>query len=380
MIEAAEKLGEKVGVSKACRVLGVPRSSVYRAREPQEKPVPRSRPTRALEDEEKAEVREVLNSERFCDCSPREVYATLLDEGVYYCHWRTMYRVLEEHNEVHERRKQRQLVKRVKPEVRATAPNQIWSWDITQLRGPKGFYYLYTIIDIFSRYVPGWLIANRESGELARKLVGETCDKQGIEREQLTLHADRGSAMRSKTLKDLLKELGVAESHSRPYTPTDNPYSEAQFKTLKYRPDYPEEFGGLRHVRGWARAFFQWYNQEHHHTGLALMTPETVHYDQVERVEEQRQRTLDAAYAAHPERFVGGRPTPPQLPEEVWINQPQQEHNEHVRSTEPAASDLEPGAQAASSEKSEAQLDADEHLAKMERALVQSDKHKDFAP
>ena len=200
MIEAAEALGDDLGVREACRVLGVPRSSVYRARKPKAKPTSRPTPERALSAEEKAKVRNVLNGERFCDSSPREVYATLLDEGVYYCHWRTMYRILEEHNEVCERRRERRHPKRVKPELRAWGPNQVWSWDITQLRGPDRFYYLYTIIDIFSRYVPGWMMAKRESGELAERLIAETCAKQGIERECLILHSDRGSARRSKTV------------------------------------------------------------------------------------------------------------------------------------------------------------------------------------
>ncbi|MCK5712572.1 MAG: IS3 family transposase, partial [Hyphomicrobiaceae bacterium] len=303
MIETTEALGKKEGVAQACRVLGVPRSRVYRARKPKTERAPRPTPPRALSVEEKAEIRAVLNSERFCDSAPREVYATLLDEdSVYYCHWRTMYRILEEHDEVCERRKQRRHPKRAKPELRATGPRQVWTWDITQLRGPGRFYYLYTIIDVFSRYAVGWMIAHQDSSELARQLIAETCAKQGIERDRLILHADRGSAMRSKTVRELLVDLGVSKSHSRPHTPTDNPYSEAQFKTMKYRPDYPEAFQGITHARLWARAFFGWYNQEHHHTGLALMTPATVHYGQAQHVHERRQKTLDAAYAAHPQR------------------------------------------------------------------------------
>jgi putative transposase len=279
-----------------------------------------------------------------------------------------------------ERRQQRCHPKRVKPELRATGQNQVWSWDITQLRGPGCFYYLYTIIDVFSRYVVGWMIAQRESSELAEKLIAETCAKQGIERDQLILHADRGSAMRSKTVKELLEDLGVSKSYSRPCTPTDNPYSEAQFKTMKYRPDYPEQFEGITHARLWTRAFLGWYNQEHHHTGLALMTPATVHYGQVESVNERRQQALDAAYAAHPERFVGGRPTPPQLPKEVWINQPKQAHDEAAHPAGPAASDRQPGAQAGSRAKSEASLDAGEHLAIVEQTLVPVDETSIFYP
>jgi transposase InsO family protein len=299
-------LAKDVGVSQASRALSVPRSSVYRARKPKAEPTPRPAPSRALSDEEKAEVRAVLNSERFCDSSPRQVYATLLDEGIYLCHWRTMYHILSEYDEVHERRKQRRHAKRVKPELRATGPNQVWSWDITQLRGPGCFYYLYAIIDVFSRYLVGWMIATRESGELAEKLIAETCAKQKIEEEQLILHSDRGSAMRSKTVKDLLRDLGVEKSQSRPYTPTDNPFSESQFKTMKYRPEYPGEFEGITQARQWMRAFVYWYNNVHHHTGLALMTPATVHYKRVESVRERRQAVLDAAYAAHPDRFVVG--------------------------------------------------------------------------
>ncbi len=224
------------------------------------------------------------------------------------------------------------------------------------------------------------MIAARESGELAEKLIGETCAKQGIEKDQLILHSDRGSAMRSKTVKDLLKTLGVEKSHSRPYTPTDNPYSESQFKTMKYRPDYPEEFSGITHAREWMRTFVHWYNNEHHHTGLALMTPETVQCGQVESVREQRQTTLDAAYAVHPERFVRGRPTPPELPKEVWINQPKKAHEETNFLAGSATSGRVPGAQAGSRTESEASLDPDEHLATLERTLIPADEANIFFP
>jgi len=380
MIQAAEALGEDVGVSEACRTLGVPRRSLYRARKSKPDPKPRPTPPRALSAEEKREVRAVLNSERFCDRSPREAYATLLDEeGIYLCHWRTMYRILEEHDEVHERRRQGRHPKQVKPALRATNPNEVWSWDITRLKGARRFYYLYTIIDVFSRYVPGWMIAKGESGELAEKLISETCAKQSIEQDQLILHSDRGSAMRAKTVTDLLRHLGVAKSHSRPQTPTDNPYSESQFKTMKYQPDYPETFEGLTHARSWARRFFRWYNREHRHSGLALMTPAMVHYGQVESVQEQRQAVLDAAYMDHPERFVGGRPTPPQVPEEVWINQPREGQDGSPDSEGPAVSEKEPGAQAGSRE-SKATLDAGEHLATLERPLVPAAETSIFLP
>ena len=368
MIQAAETLSQDLGVSAACRTLGVPRSTLYERRKPQAEASPRPTPPRALSMEEK--VQSVLNSERFWDSAPREVYATLLDDdGVYYCHWRTMYRILAEYGEVHERRHQRRHPDSPKPELRATGPNQVWSWDITKLRGPKGiFYYLYTIIDVFSRYGVGWMIADREAAELAETLISKTCVKQEITPEQLTVHSDRGSSMRSKTVAQLYISLGIARSHSRPRTPTDNPYSEAQFKTMKYRPDYPEAFDGVEDARRWAREFFQWYHHEHHHVGLGLMTPATVHYGQAEAVWQQRQAVMMTAYAAYPERFVGGKPCLPKAPDEVWINPP--EHEEPVEELAvPAASAGEPGAQTASREKSAAVLDTVEHLAILEQPL-----------
>ena len=235
-----------------------------------------------------------------------------------------MYRILKEHQLVRERRDQLRHPAYVKPELLASGPNQLWSWDITQLRGPTKwtYYYLYVILDVFSRYVPGWLIAACESASLAQRLIAETCAKQGIVSDQLVLHADRGSAMTSKSVALLLADLGVTKTHSRPYVSNDNPYSEAQFKTMKYRPDYPDRFGSIQDARAWARVFFHWYNHEHHHTGLGLMTPVTVHYGRALHVTEQRQEVLQAAYAAHPERFVRGIPEPPSLPAEVWINKP----------------------------------------------------------
>jgi len=324
-MKAANQLSERVGASTACQALGVPRSSLYRARQPKREPEPRPTPERALKPEEKEQVCQVLNGERFQDCAPREVYATLLDEREYLCSWRTMYRILEERQQVRERRNLLRHPTYTKPELLATGPNQLWSWDLTKLRGPVKwtYYYLYTILDVFSRYVVGWLIAERESARLAKQLIAETCRKQGIAFDQLILHADRGSSMTSKTVALLLADLGVTKSHSRPHVSNDNPYSESQFKTMKYRPDYPDRFGSIQDARAWARAFFHWYNYEHHHTGLGLMTPVTVHYGQAQKVIEQRQQVLQAAYAAHPERFVRGVPTPPSLPTEVWINRPQ---------------------------------------------------------
>ena len=324
-MKAAEQLSERTGVSAACESLGVPRSSFYRARQPKSEPKPRPTPERALTPEEKEQVRQTLNSERFQDSAPRQVYATLLDDGKYLCSWSTMYRILNEHREVRERRDQLRHPNYTKPELLATGPNQLWSWDITKLKGPAKwtYYYLYTILDVFSRYVPGWLIAQCESATLAKQLIAESCTKQGIEPDQLTLHADRGSAMRSKTVAHLLADLGVTKTHSRPYVSNDNPYSESQFKTMKYRPDFPERFGSIQDARAWARPFFHWYNHEHHHSGLGLLTPVTVHYGQAQAVIEQRRKVLLAAYAAHPERFVHGEPKPPSLPTEVWINKPQ---------------------------------------------------------
>ncbi len=324
MRQAAEELAPQVGISAACRALGVPRSSFYRARRPRREPPPRPAPARALPPEERAQVRDLLNSERFQDCAPRQVYATLLDEGTYLCHWRTMYRILAAYEEVRERRRQLQHPAYTKPELLATGPNELWSWDITKLRGPVQwtYYYLYVILDVFSRYVVGWLLAERESAELAEQLIAETCAKQGIPRDQLTLHADRGSSMRSKTVALLLSDLGVTKTHSRPYTASDNPYSEGQFKTLKYRPTYPDRFGCLADARTWARAFFHWYNHEHHHSGIALLTPAVVHYGRAPQQQARHQQVLQAAYAAHPERFVRGEPAPLALPQEVWINKP----------------------------------------------------------
>jgi putative transposase len=323
-MKAANELSQRVGVSAACQALGVPRSAFYRARQPKRDPALRPTPERALKAEEKEQVLQVLNSEQFQDSAPREVYATLLDEGEYLCSWRTMYRILKEHKQVRERRNQLRHPTYVKPELLATGPNQLWSWDLTKLRGPAKwtYYHLYTILDVFSRYVVGWLIAERESARLAKQLIAATCVKQGIESDQLTLHADRGTSMTSKTVALLLADLGVTKTHSRPHVSNDNPYSESQFKTMKYRPDYPDRFGSIQDARAWARAFFHWYNHQHHHTGVGLLTPATVHSGQAQVVTDRRQQVLRAAYAAHPERFVRGEPKPPSLPTEAWINRP----------------------------------------------------------
>lgn len=333
-MERAEKLGEAVGVSKACQALGVARSRWYReraARQETEQAIsaPRMHP-RSLNPEEKSKVRETLNSARFQDQAPREVYATLLDEGEYLCHWRTMYRILDEFAEVRERRNQLTHPTYQKPELLASGPNQVWSWDISKLLGPVKwtYYYLYVILDIFSRYVVGWMIAPQESAALARELVQQTCEKQAIQVDQLTLHADRGSPMIAKSMAMLLADLGVTKSHSRPYISDDNPFSEAQFKTLKYRPDYPKRFGSQADARLWARDFFSWYNCEHHHSAIGLLTPADVHYGRAEQILLERQIVLQIAYQKNPERFVKGPPMPLQLPEAVWINPPKKPSQE----------------------------------------------------
>lgn len=269
-------------------------------------------------------MRELLNSARFQDCAPRQVYATLLDEATYLCSWRTMYRILTAEGEVRERRNQLHHPTYTKPELLATQPKQLWSWDITKLKGPSKwtYYYLYVILDVFSRYVVGWMISERETAELAEAFIAETCAKERIGPDQLTLHADRGSAMTSKSVAQLLADLGVVKTHSRPHVSNDNPYSESQFKTLKYRADFPAQFGSAADARAWARPFFQWYNHEHHHSGIGLLTPASVHTGQAVEAIAARQEVLAAAYQAHPERFVRGTPRPPELPTAVWINPP----------------------------------------------------------
>ena len=336
MMQTTEELAASYGVAAACNVLAVPRSSLYRARaatrmpepapESAAKPEPAGRTAspRALSPAEQAQVREVLNSERFQDLAPREIYAELLDEERYLCSISTMYRILAAHAEVRERRNQLRHPAYHKPELLATGPNQVWSWDITKLRGPsKGvYYYLYVIIDIYSRYAVGWLLAEVESAELAEQLIAETCTKQDVARAQLTIHADNGGPMTAKTVAILLADLGVVKSHSRPHVANDNPYSEAQFKTLKYRPDYPDRFGSVADARHWARSCFAWYNDQHHHSGLGLLTPAVVHTGRAETVRQQRQAVLRQAYQTHPERFTKGLPRPAQLPAAAWINAP----------------------------------------------------------
>ncbi len=324
-METAFALAPEIGLAPACRALGLSRATAYRHRGP--KPPssrPRRTPPRALSEEERAAVLAELHSERFVDASPAAVYATLLDEGEYLASERTMYRLLAASQEVRERRAQLRHPAYAKPELLATGPNELWSWDISKLKGPATwtYYYLYVLLDVFSRYVPGWMVATRESAALAERLIADSVEKQGVTAGTLTVHADRGSSMRSKPVALLLADLGIAKSHSRPHTSNDNPYSEAQFKTLKYRPGFPARFGSLEDARSFCRRFFRWYNEEHRHSGIGLLTPAIVHAGQGPNVRAARAITLDAAYAAHPERFVRRPPTPPELPVAVWINKP----------------------------------------------------------
>jgi putative transposase len=326
-MNAVDQLAPTVGIASACEALGVARASFYR--QPVFGPAlpvpPRSTPARALSTQERQTVRAVLNSERFQDCSPAAIQATLLDEGQYLCSTRTLYRVLEQDGATRERRNQRVHPPYQKPELLATAPNQLWSWDITKLRGPAkwSYFYLYVILDVFSRYIVGWMVAMREGAALASKLIEETCQKQNIQPGQLGIHADRGSAMRSKPVAFLLADLSVTKTHSRPYTSNDNPYSESQFRTMKYRPEFPDRFGCIQDSRAFCQRFFPWYNDDHRHSGIGMMTPAMVHYGLAPAVRDNRQIVLDAAYSAHPERFVRRPPTPLPLPKEVWINKPQ---------------------------------------------------------
>jgi len=319
-------LSKHVGKRAACQALGVARASLYRYAQPTGSriPIPRPSPPRALSGEERAAILDQLNSERFMDQAPAQIYATLLDEGQYLCSVRTMYRILGQHQQVRERRRQLTHPIYQKPELLATGPNQVWSWDITKLLGPAKwtYFYLYVILDIFSRYVVGWMVAARESATLAEKLIRETCQKQAIVPGQLTVHADRGSSMTSKPIALLLADLGVTKTHSRPYNSNDNPFSESHFKTLKYRPEFPDRFGCIEHGRVFCQRFFSWYNNEHHHSALGWVPPQVVHYRQADEVRSARQEVLNEAYRMNPDRFVHKPPQPPRLPECVWINPP----------------------------------------------------------
>ena len=321
---AVSDLSLAVGTARACDAVGLARASYYRGLHPQ--PPARERPTpeRALSAAERQVVLDTLHGEAFVDKAPAEVWATLLDQGTYLCSPRTMYRILEDAQEVRERRDQLRHPAYKKPELLAQAPNEVWSWDITKLLGPAKwtYFYLYVILDIFSRYVVGWMVADGESATLASQLIDQTCTKHGIPPGQLTLHADRGTSMKSKAVALLLSDLGVTKTHSRPHVSDDNPFSESHFRTLKYRPDFPGRFGSIQDARSFCRSFFPWYNTEHRHSGIGLLTPESVHYGRAADLLAQRQNILSDAYQAHPERFVRKPPTPPALPSAAWINPP----------------------------------------------------------
>ena len=323
----------QLGAVSLCRALEVPRASFYRQQVKNTSTalvVTRKRPEHALSEGERQIVLTTLHEPRFVDLAPTQVYAQLLEEGRYLCSIRTMYRLLAVNDEVRERRAVASHVVYAKPELLAIRPNEVWSWDITKLKGPVKwtYYYLYVILDIFSRYVVGWMIAERESSTLAQRLIAESCSKQNIVADQLTLHADRGSSMKSKVVAQLLADLGVTKTHSRPHVSNDNPFSESQFKTLKYRPEFPRRFGCIQDARAFAGEFFPWYNGEHRHSGLALYTPADVHYGRVEQVRQSRQAALDAAYQRHPNRFVRKPPKAALPPQAVWINPPKDTQNQ----------------------------------------------------
>ena len=324
-MQSVSELGPRLGIAPTCRALDVSRSSYYRRRRPQRALSRRPSP-RALSVGERREVLDTLDEPRFADLAPAQVYATMLDEGRYLCSERTMYRILQANQETRERRDQLRHPRYAAPELLATRPNELWSWDITKLLGPAKwtYFYLYVILDVFSRYVVGWMVAHRELALLAERLIAETCARQGIEEGELTIHADRGPSMTSKPVAFLLADLGVTKTHSRPHVSNDNPFSEAQFKTLKYRPDFPERFGSIQHARAHGTDFFQWYNFEHHHSALGLLTPAVVHHGLSQGVLQKRREVLTRAYVLRPQRFVKGAPKVAGPPLAVWINPPRE--------------------------------------------------------
>jgi len=332
-MKAASELSSDVGRKPACEAVNVPRATFYRYLHRLDSPETdhglRTVPPLTLSLAERQNIINILHTERFQDRTPYEVFATLLDEGQYHCSIRTMYRILKsEHGDVKERRKGHRRTQYKKPELLATAPNQVWSWDITKLKGPAKwtYFYLYVIMDIFSRHVVGWMVAHREQKSLAKRLIEETCLKQNIGPGQLTIHADRGSSMKSKVVAQLMADLGVTKTHSRPHVSNDNPYSESQFKTLKYCPAFPDRFGCIQDARSFCQDFFTWYNKDHRHSGIGLMTPESIHYGFAEHLNENRSVVLRAAFRKNPQRFKGKIPQPPELPTAVWINKPESEN------------------------------------------------------
>jgi len=345
-----KEVGPRLGVAPTCAALGVSTASYYRRCKLQPAAgASRPSPPRTLPAAERTVGLDILHEPRFVDLAPAQVYAGLLDEGRYVCSERTMYRILEANQEVRERRDQLRHPSYAAPQLLATAPNQLWSWDITKLLGPAKwtYFYLYVILDVFSRYVVGWMVAHRESAALAEKLIRATCARQGIAPGELTVHADRGSSMTSKPVALLLADLGVTKTHSRPHVSDDNPFSEAQFKTLKYRPEFPERFGSLVDARGFCQVFFPWYNTEHHHSGIGLLTPADVHLGRAATRLAARAEVLAGAYAAHPDRFVRGLPRPGAVPAAVWINPPKSPPTAPGQKTDlvgsPQSHDLDPG-------------------------------------
>ncbi len=351
-MDASEKLAPDVGTAAACRAMGVARATLYRRRNPLRPKTgdrPKRRQPRSLDESERRQVLDLLHSPRFVDKPPPSVYATLLDEGTYHCSIRTMYRILHDQSEVHERRNQLRHPKYKKPELLATAPGQVWSWDITKLLGPAKwtYYYLYVILDIYGRCAVGWMLASRENADLAKRLIRDTIEKEDVDANGLTIHSDRGPSMKSHAVAQLLATLGVTKSHSRPHVSNDNPFSESQFKTLKYRPEFPERFGCQEDGRSFCQRFFRWYNHEHYHSGLGLLTPAMVHHHQAPKILAARQDVLHAAYAPHPQRFVNKRPTPLPLPTAVWINPPPTSPDDHEKGLPRAVGSQKPDAPSA---------------------------------
>ena len=321
-----EQLADQIGTKRACDVLGMPRATWYRWHKcPKDSNASLKRKSpRGLSEQERKVVLNTLTNAEFVDKAPQEVFASLLDQGIYLCSIRTMYRILEQHDMVKERRNLASRSHYQKPELLAQQANRVWSWDITKLLGPEKwtYFYLYVIIDIYSRYVVGWMVAHRESTALAKRLMAQTCQRQNIPKKQLTIHADRESSMTSKGVAQLLGDLGVTKTHSRPHVSNDNPYSESQFKTMKYRPNFPRRFGCIEDARQFCQSFFAWYNYQHYHSGIGLLTPASVHYQQADSIIQKRKEVLLTAYNSHPERFVNKQPAPPILPCAVWINPP----------------------------------------------------------
>jgi putative transposase len=325
-MQSVETLAMQVGVQSACQALAVPRSSLYATRRPKPEVAPRSmtRPPNALTATERAMVLAELNSERFADQTPYEIYPQLLDEGRYLCSLRGMYRILAENQASRDRRNQLRHPTRPAPQVVARRPNQAWVWDITQLLSTVRYqcFYLYLVLDLFSRFIIVWLIADKQSGDYAQQLLAASFKRFQLQPDQLIVHSDNGGPMTAKPLDWLFSELGIRQSLSRPHVANDNPHAEAGFKTLKYHPTYPDRFEGLRHAHTWMRGFEHWYCYEHHHTALGLMTPAAVHFGMAESLWLKRQAVLQAAYQAHPERFSRGHPAPPRWSEQVGINAP----------------------------------------------------------